>query len=97
MRTTSSPLFLTRHAGQRMRQRAINADMLALLLDYGHTHYCHNGCNIVAFNKKARRRIQRDLGKAAAQLHLSTYAVLSNDTAQVITVGHRVRRIRNDA
>ncbi len=87
-------LALTRHAAQRMQQRGIKASLLDLLFEHGRETYAHNGALYLSFNQAARRKVQRLLGKAAAQLNLSTYAVLATATPNVITVGHRRGRIQ---
>jgi hypothetical protein len=87
-------LALTSHARTRMRQRAIGADVLDRLYEFGHETYDHRGhATILSFDKKSRRRLARaepwrkDLERLAR-----CYAVVSGDGA-VITVGHRRRRI----
>lgn len=69
---------------------------LEALLDYSRADHQPGGSQIVYLDKRARRRLERELeGEALKTLgkRLSTYAVLARDGA-VVTVGHRVRRIR---
>ena len=78
------PAF-TRHAQARMQQRAIRADALEELFEHGREVFDHHGhATILYFDKATRLR----LGRRRATL----YAVVSAD-GQVITVGHRYRRI----
>ena len=78
-----------------MQQRGIRADALEALLDYGRITHLSDGCDIVFFDKKARRRLAE--AHPAAPLDTSrisrTYAIVASDSS-VITVGHRYRRIR---
>lgn len=88
---------LTRHARIRMQQRCIGAAALDLLCEFGREAFDHRGHAVVLyFDKKARRRLERaapgmqDLGRTA-----NCYAVVSAG-GQVLTVGHRYRRICHD-
>ena len=90
MKSGTTPVRLTRHASQRMRQRGIKADTLDLLLKYGRRVYDHRGAARLIFDKQARQRIESALGKAAAQVRYTAYAVV--DAARgntLITVAHR--------
>lgn len=84
---------VTRHARSRMQQRGIGADALEALLDYGREAFDHRGGVVLYFDKAARRRLARaarevrDLEKLAR-----CYAVIST-AGEVLTVGHRHRRI----
>lgn len=84
---------ITRHAQARMQQRAIRADALECLLEYGREAFDHRGGVILYLDKAARRRIARDgaLGQSASK-KLDLYAILGDD-GRVRTVGHRYRRI----
>ena|SRR5687767_260837 len=86
---------LTRHASSRMQQRGITSAALDCLLDYGREAHDHRGAVTVYFDKAARRRLARDADaktrKGIAQL-ARLYAVLGGD-GEVVTVGHRFRRI----
>ena len=86
---------LTAHARTRMRQRGIDDDALAQLLDFGREAFDHRGGTIVYVDKKARRRRESvadgETRKRLARLS-RLYAVVSGD-GEVVTVGHRYRRI----
>lgn len=86
---------LSPHARARMRQRGIDGEALDILLAYGREAFDHRGSTIVYFDKAARRRLERE---AAPGVHKElgrlsrVYAVLSG-AGEVVTVGHRHRRI----
>jgi hypothetical protein len=81
---------LTKHAAQRLQQRGIKVSTLELLYAYGRRVYGHNGAARLIFDHAARRQIEVALGKAAAQIKFSAYAVVEAARgSRVITVGHR--------
>ena len=85
------------HARVRMQQRGISANVLERLIEFGVTRHDHRGCEILFFNKTARRRLASRLGAATVksmERQLNAYAVLGINGA-VVTVGHRVKRIRH--
>ena len=86
---------LSPHARARMQQRGITPAALACLLEYGCEAHDHNGAVTVFFDKAARHRLERDAGdrtrKKIARLR-RLYAVLGGN-GEVVTVGHRFRRI----
>ena len=89
---------MTKHAEVRKQQRAIPPLILDWLEQYGARERDSKGVEIVFFDKKSRRALQRDLGKRVVGLLadlLDTYLVLEGET--VITVGHRYKRIRRGA
>ena len=84
---------LTRHAQARMQQRAIRADALDCLLEFGREAFDHRGGVVLYFDKAARRRLLRsDPGAKEVERLARCYAVLSAG-GEVLTVGHRYRRI----
>ena len=95
-------MVLTDHARARMQQRGISAAALDALLDFGRARPAGNGCEIVFFDKKARRRLAVGSGPGSEKRSATTishltpnfrsYAILGSD-GKVITVGHRTRRI----
>lgn len=96
METGRLALACTAHARARMKQRAIDEAALEALLDYGRAEHQPGGSQIVYLDKRARGRLRREVGDRAFRTlgkRLSTYAVLARDGA-VVTVGHRLRRIR---
>jgi len=74
--------FFTAHARARMQQRGIPPAAIEALLDDGRSAPAGRGCEVLFFDKAARKggRFRR------------TYAVLVSDGA-VVTVGHRYRRV----
>ena len=91
-----SSLQCTAHARVRMKQRAIDDRALQTLLDYGRAAHQPGGSQIVYLDKRGKRRLRRERGDdvlKALGKQLDTYAVLARDGA-VVTVGHRIRRIR---
>jgi hypothetical protein len=85
------------HARVRMQQRGISEDVLERLIEFGETRHDHRGAEIVYFGHAARRRLQSRLGKPALKAmerQMNAYAVLAVN-GEVITVGHRVKRIPN--
>ena len=87
------PLKTTAHARARMQQRGIDRDALDLLFSYGKEAHDHHGAVILYMDKAAQKRLEavartRNEARRLAGL----YAVLSRH-GQVITVGHRTRRI----
>lgn len=85
-------LLLTEHARTRMQQRAIPSAVVEALLAFGKGEHDHRGGTILYFNKAARRRLERERLDRALERHLDAYAVVAGN-GEVITVGHRDRRI----
>lgn len=84
---------VTRHAQARMQQRGIRPDAVEVLLEYGREAFDHRGGTVLYFDKAARRRLARAVpGARNLERFLRCYAVLSNG-GEVLTVGHRYRRI----
>ena len=90
-------LSLTKHAAHRLQQRGIKPLSLELLNEFGRRVYCHNGAAQLIFDHAARRQVAAALGKGAAQLKFSIFAVVDAAGDRVITVGHRTGRCRNYA
>jgi hypothetical protein len=86
---------MTHHAQARLQQRGIPPTVVESLLDFGHETHDHRGSRIVYFDHRARRQLRRQVGIESykrIESHLDAYAVVT-DTGEVITVGHRTRRI----
>ena len=87
--------YLSPHAQARMQQRAISAEALERLLDFGTVRHLDRDKEIVFFDKKAKQRLakaDKALAREAERL-VRTYAVLGGNGI-VVTVGHRYRRIQ---
>ena len=90
---------ITTHAQARMQQRGIRAATVELLLEYGREAHDHRGGRIVRFDKRSRRRIQREFGSERfrqVEPYLDAYAVLAEDDV-IVTVGHRLARLPRSA
>ena len=84
---------LTFHARARMQQRGVTADALDLLLSYRREAHDHHGAVILYMDKAAQKRLEAaSRAKSGVRRLAGLYAVLSRH-GQVITVGHRTRRI----
>jgi hypothetical protein len=89
---------VTEHAAIRVRQRGVDPVVLDCLLSYGSSVHDHQGGEIVVFDKRAFRRLERAVDAALLRRvadHRSLYAVRSMDGA-LVTVGHRFRRVRKN-
>ena len=69
--------------------------VIALLIQFGSTEKAAGGATKVFFDKAGRRRLHAYAGPLAQLFdeHLDVYAVVG-ENARVITVGHRLERIR---
>jgi hypothetical protein len=86
---------LTQHGAVRVQQRALPPQVLDWLHTYGHEHHDGHGAMILYFNKPARRRRERAVGREPVRRMkqwLNAYAVVSSE-GQVINAGHRFRRV----
>lgn len=84
---------LSTHARTRMQQRGIASDALEMLFSYGREAHDHHGAVILYMDKAAQKRLAA-ASRASSEVRrlAGLYAVLSRH-GQVITVGHRTRRI----
>lgn len=91
-------ISMSQHGRTRMQQRGVPQPALELLVRYGTREHDHKGSQILYFSHRSKRRIARDLGdKAMPSLDksLDLYAVVG-ENGEIITVGHRYRRILRD-
>jgi hypothetical protein len=90
------PLALTRHAQERLQQRAIPPLVEGLLHEFGTAMRC-GGADKIFFDKAARRRLQAHLGGARGlrtiEPWLNVYLVVGDD-GKTVTAGHRQGRFR---
>ena len=86
---------VTAHARARMQQRGIRPEALEALLAFGsERHLRGQRCDIVFFDKKAKRRLAKASPAAReAEKFIRTYAIVGSN-GLVVTVGHRFRRVR---
>lgn len=88
--------MFTDHATVRLRQRGIPTVVVDWLLKYGSTAHDHRGARVIFFDKESRRRLVRAEGDQVTRSYgkfLNAYAVLTAKGNDVITVGHRYKRI----
>ena len=94
----STPPLSTRHALVRMQQRAIPAQMVTWLLDYGSRQPAPGQAALVFFDKAARRRLTQVIGNVTAN-HLApllnAYLIEGSD-GRVVTTGWRTARVLRD-
>lgn len=83
------------HAVAQMQQRAISESTVDFLIERGRKAYDHRGAVIRYFDKASRTQLLRHLGEEGTkqiESQLDAYVVVST-SGQVITVGHRYKRI----
>jgi hypothetical protein len=88
---------ISAHARVRMQQRGISESVLERLIEFGEIRHDHRGAEILFFDKAARRRLAARLDARALKAmerQMKAYAVLAGN-GDVITVGHRMKRIPN--
>jgi hypothetical protein len=86
----------TAHALARMRQRAIDPRAVECIVDFGRAEHQPGGSSIVYLDREAQQRIRRELGDALLRRlgkRVGAYVVLNGD-GTVVTVGHRLRRVK---
>ena len=87
---------VSHHAQIRMQQRAITADMLESLLDFGQVKFNGQGTEILTFPKKAVKHLKKELNHKVfmkIERHLNLYAIMSSD-GELITTGYRTKRLK---
>ena len=89
----------TKHAKVRARQRGIPPFVVLLLNEFGERIHDGRGGVRVFFSRRSIRRMERAFGRrpvAKFSEYLGSYMVLSNDDNTVITIGHRLKRMRRN-
>jgi hypothetical protein len=87
--------MISTHAQTRMQQRCIPPGIVDLILTYGSIVHDHHGAEIYHFDKPAIRRLERSWGRSFVRRLdglQRAYAVVRD--GQVITTGHRHKRVR---
>ena len=86
---------MTHHAAVRSQQRGLPPILIDLLIQFGCTEPAGNGASKVFLDKAASKRLKAYAGPLACTLerYMDLYAVLGPE-GQVITVAHRLERIR---
>jgi hypothetical protein len=80
-----------------LQQRGLPPLIVDWLHTYGKEHHDHHGATILYFDRHARRRLERAVGRSPVRCMerwLDAYAVVGGD-GQLITTGYRYRRLRN--
>ena len=87
--------MISKHALERMQQRAIPPLVLDLLYRYGREEF-QNGATVLFFDQHSRRKALRALKDTLQRFDKvsDTYVITSADDGRAITVGHRTKRIR---
>lgn len=91
----TSGFRMTSHALERSQQRCIPPLIIHWLCHYGTRKRSSNGTIMCYFDKKTLRLIASDVGHVVIRKLsglMNAYLVIAGD--QIITVGHRYRRIK---
>ncbi len=85
---------MTEHASIRGQQRGIPSLVIDLLLRFGAREHTGRGCEIVYFDKRARKQVNTYAGGLLGKLngYLDSYVVVTDQV--VVTVGQRYKPIR---
>jgi hypothetical protein len=86
--------MLTRHASKRAQQRSLPPIILEWLFRYGEAQHQDGGSEILYFSKRSKRQLRHDVGERPLQ-KLNQYldAYLITTSGQILTMGHRYKRI----
>ena len=88
----------TKHARDRLQQRAIPLLIVEWLFTYGARERSQERTVILFFNRNSKKKLKRAVGTRIVSLLapvLDAYIVIDSDTRRVITAGHRFKRIRH--
>lgn len=94
--TASSGLQMTSHAIERSQQRCIPPLIIHWLCHYGTRKRNRNGTMLYYFDRKSLHLIASDAGRIVIRRLsglMDAYLVIAGN--QIITVGHRYKRIKN--
>ena len=88
--------MLSKHARQRMQQRAIPPLMVDLLYRFGREQQ-QSGSTVLFFDKRSRERARKALEDMTQRFDKlsDAYLIEATDSGATITVGHRLRRLKN--
>ena len=84
----------SKHAMHRSQQRAIPPFIVDLVLDYGKSARKH-GADVYFLDNQGRKRIEQALGRKIYTRMIDQLDVYVVCEGQVITVGHRTKRIKD--
>lgn len=87
---------LSKHAAVRMQQRAINDEIVDLLLAHG-AHFYSGGAEVYLLDRKTREYMtsHRVVPVNVLEKLSNAYLVVAND-GTIVTAGHRNKRFRRD-
>ena len=94
--TTTNGLHISSHAIKRSQQRCIPPLIIQWLYQYGTRRPYRNGTMLCYFDRRSIRLISSDVGSIVIRRLsglMDAYLVIAGN--QVITVGHRYKRIKN--
>ncbi len=92
----TSGFRMTKHALERAQQRCIPPLIIHWLCQYGSRKRNNNGSIICYFDRKSVHLVASDVGQIVIRRLsglMNAYLVIAGD--QILTVGHRYKRIRN--
>lgn len=81
----TDPVQTTRHARERAQQRAVPAQVIGLILEYGECRDAGEGAQKFALSKSSLRALRRDLDSSRGRFNLDRLR-----TAFVVAAGGRV-------
>jgi hypothetical protein len=92
-----APLPLSRHAQQRLQQRAVAPDAIDVLLDYGR-EVRSRGASLFYLDRASRARLAHELGPEAVRKLRDRLdiIVVAGDQGRIVTVSYRIGRVRRD-
>ena len=96
MRDDSKPVY-SQHARMRAQQRGIPPLIEHWLDEFGEEQYDGHGAVVRYFSRRSIRRMERTFGavpvRRMAEYLRNAYKVETSSDGQLITIGHRTKRI----
>ena len=94
-RNSDGNRIFTDHVRQRRQQRGIPEDRIDIMMEFGERSWS-KGAHSFHMTKRARRRAERQLGRAYGRVadKLNFYLIICPDTGAIRTVAPRKRRMR---
>ncbi len=85
----------TKHARRRRQQRGISQSSIDTVVRFGRKQIRHDGY-VYSMDRRSRRKAERLLGDEYRRVvdTLNIYVVISLDSREVITVAHRLGRLK---
>ena len=85
----------TKHAQQRRQQRGIPEERIGIMMEFGERSWSR-GAHSLHMTKRARRRAERQLGRAYGRVadKFNFYLIICPHTGDVRTVAHREQRLK---